>query len=270
MHRCAFLTVVFSFFLLLSLLSFTDAGFEEMGEPPENEDLMLDSWVRGFWEAVPHKGLLSGTLQVSPMSPRQHEGLLEEGVDFLLNPRIRFEAASSAAFKSWSDEEIPYYLLETSFGHRDHIVFQVLGIRPRCGGGPLALGYAAQQFRSFELVKKAAENIEGEWASTRFLVARFLNDLRLLNLMLRQEQDPRVLMMLCIKASGHIAARGDGYELLRKLVVDTIPSIQDTILLRTLAMFCEEDEKILMRLFSSSDAATSRIASWRLRNIEIR
>ena len=260
----------FGFLSLFVFLNFADAGLDMgPGEPPQDEDLMIQSWVEGLWESIPYVGGLSGDdFYAAPMHPDYHEGVLEDGVDFLLNPRIRFEAVSSAVLKSRRGDDLPYYFYEGKYPHRNYIVSQIAGIRAGCGGGPISLGYVAQQFRSLETAEKAAENVEGEWASTRFLAARFLNDLRLLKLMLQQERDPRVLTMLCIKASGHIAARGEGYEQLRKLVLDTVPRIRDPLLIRTLAMFCEEDSRILRRIASSGDSAAREIASWRLRNME--
>ena len=264
---------MFRFFVSLSFVlfvfsGFASAGFEGIDSPPENEDQMIRSWVKGFWQGADYRGRPDRVnFRVDEMSAREHDDFLQDRVDFLLNCRIGYEAASSAVFKHRRGSDLPYYFFEGHYRHRDYIVSQIIGIRAMCGGGPISMGYAAQQFRSLALVEKAVENIEGEWASTRFLAARFLNDLRLLNKLLRTEQDERVLMMLCIRASGHVAARGQGYEQLRKLVVDTIPSIRSPLFLRTLSMFCEESPHILRKLSSSDDPATQEIASWRIRNL---
>lgn len=256
-----------SLLLMFALTSFIYVAFVEADDSPENEIAMLESWVHGFWQTVPYQGLPDGVdFAVRPMTAHEHEDLLANGVDFLLNTRISHRAASSAIFKNRRGESLPHYLYARDFRYRDHIVSQVAKVRSASEGGPISLAYTSQRFRDSDAVLKVAASIKDERASTRFLVARFVEDVRLLNNLLRTEKDEYVLTMLCIRATGYIAGRGRWHEQIRKLVIDAIPNIENPLLLRTLVMFCEQDERILRRVASADDPAAGRIAAWRLQN----
>ena len=216
--------------------------------PPENEDQMIRGWLHGFWSAVSYSGSLDAdNILIPQFTVQEHEHLLGKKVDFTLSPRVEYKTAADILIHHMYDGvDVPSDYYHADYKHRNYVTTQIMGLRPKCGSGIIALGYTSQQFRDEAAVEKALESIQGEWVSTRFLVARFVSDVRLLRAMLESEQDERVLLMLCLRASGYIAADGEEAMELRRLIrIACLLKIKDVFLMRTLAVFSESDFGLL-------------------------
>ena len=235
--------------------------------PPQDEDAMIASWIEGMWTGTGLYG--PRPVMVHSMTPEHHEEILH-GVDLTLNTRLTYEHVSRALHAQvFEDADLPRHFAESEYHYRDYVVSEIIGVRGKCGGGSISLGYTSQRFRDGIQVKKAVENVQGQWASTRFLVARFVGDLRLLAKLLATEKDERVLTMLCLRASGHIAMRGRNHETFRSLVMSTIENdIESEFLLKTLAFFMEDDYEILRKLADSEHRWVWQVAYWRMRNLQ--
>ena len=237
--------------MMITLAATTIAEKDTASTPslPQNEEEVIDGWIQhGFWASIKYEGYLKEkNFHIQQFSEEEYEELLKN-VDITLNPRYGFEEVLNALHREKNTLiEYAKQYPRAEYKGRDEVVSRILGFRLGKGKSVPSMRYVSQQFKNQNAVEKAYQKVAKDGVSVRFLVARFISDIRLMKKMLEEEKNEQVLLMLALRTSKHVADQGKGHRELKRLIQHAfLLNIRSLMLARTFALFSENDFALLM------------------------